>query len=135
MNEASDIFDAEQVDISVPADAAYVSTLRSCAASIGARCDLTIDTIEDLRLAVSEACGILLSLAERPSCLHARFVVTNLCLKFEAKISIPGVQNSEPFDRSGLGWVILTALVSELDAHVDGDSSGISFSVRREAIS
>ena len=44
----------------MPADVAYVATLRLTAASLAARCDLTIDDIEDLRLAVDEACALLL---------------------------------------------------------------------------
>ena len=54
----------------MPADVAYVSTLRLTAASLAARCDLTIDDIEDLRLAVDEACALLLPHAAADS--HAR---------------------------------------------------------------
>ena len=37
-----------------------MSTLRLTTASLAARCDLTVDDIEDLRLAVDEACALLL---------------------------------------------------------------------------
>ena len=54
----------------MPADGAYVSTLRLTAASLAARCDLTIDDIEDLRLAVDEACALLLPHAAPDSTLR-----------------------------------------------------------------
>ena len=57
--------DGDIVEVAAPADVAYVSTLRLTAASLAARCELTIDDIEDLRLAVDEACALLLSHASR----------------------------------------------------------------------
>jgi len=42
----------DRVDVTVPADSRYVPTVRLAAAGLAARCDLTIDEIEDLRLAV-----------------------------------------------------------------------------------
>ena len=52
--------DGDVVTVEVPADVSYVSTLRLTAAGLAARCELTIDDIEDLRLAVDEACALLL---------------------------------------------------------------------------
>ena len=63
----------DAVEVRIPADVVYVSTLRLTAASLAARCDLTIDDIEDLRLAVDEACALLLPHASQTSTLDARF--------------------------------------------------------------
>ncbi len=65
--------DGDAVEVRIPADVGYVSTLRLTAASLAARCDLTIDDIEDLRLAVDEACALLLPHATPGSSLDARF--------------------------------------------------------------
>src|SRR3954466_8471899 len=51
--------DGDAVEVRIPADVAYVSTLRLTAASLAARCSLTVDDIEALRLAVDEACARL----------------------------------------------------------------------------
>ena len=51
------------------------SILRSLTASLGARCDLTIDEIEDLRIAVDEACALLLPHAAAGRALTATFSV------------------------------------------------------------
>ena len=68
------------IDITVPADGAYLSVLRIAAAGLAARLDFTLDDIEDLRVAVDEACSILLAQASdgrlrctfSPSCEDAR---------------------------------------------------------------
>ena len=59
----------------MPADVAYVATLRLTAARLAARCDLTVDDIEDLRLAVDEACALLLPHALPGTTLNARFAL------------------------------------------------------------
>ena len=71
----------------MPADASYVSTLRLTAASLAARCELTIDDIEDLRLAVDEACALLLPHATPGSTLDTRFVLAYARLAVEASIT------------------------------------------------
>jgi serine/threonine-protein kinase RsbW len=50
------------VKLVVPAEADNVRLLRAVAASLAARLEFTYDRIEDLRLAVSEACSTLLAL-------------------------------------------------------------------------
>ena len=41
----------------MPADGAYLSVLRTATAGLAARLDFTLDEIEDLRIAVDEACA------------------------------------------------------------------------------
>ena len=45
----------------MPADGAYLSVLRTATAGLAARLDFTLDDIEDLRIAVDEACAMLLA--------------------------------------------------------------------------
>ena len=51
---------ADQVTVRMPADGAYLSVLRTATAGLAARLDFTLDDIEDLRIAVDEACAMLL---------------------------------------------------------------------------
>jgi serine/threonine-protein kinase RsbW len=46
----------------MPAEGAYLSVLRTATAGLAARLDFTLDEIEDLRIAVDEACAQLLAL-------------------------------------------------------------------------
>lgn len=50
----------DTVLITVPARAEFLHVVRSVVGSVAARHDLTIDAIEDLRIAVDEACAQLL---------------------------------------------------------------------------
>ncbi|HEX6329901.1 MAG TPA: ATP-binding protein [Actinomycetota bacterium] len=50
----------EAVLVSVPARAEFLHVVRTVVASVAARHDLTVDAIEDLRIAVDEACAQLL---------------------------------------------------------------------------
>ncbi len=52
------------VELRLPADSAYVSVLRTTTAGLAARLDFTIDDIEDLRIAVGEACALVLPEAD-----------------------------------------------------------------------
>ena len=51
---------ADMVTIKLPAAGAYLSVLRTATAGLAARLDFTLDEIEDLRIAVDEACAMLL---------------------------------------------------------------------------
>jgi serine/threonine-protein kinase RsbW len=51
----------DSVRITVPARAEYLQVVRTVVGSVAARHDLTVDAIEDLRIAVDEACAQLLA--------------------------------------------------------------------------
>ncbi len=118
------------VEIRVPADVAYVSTLRLTAASLAARCDLTVDDIEDLRLAVDEACALLLPLASAASTLDIVFRLDTGRLAVDA--SVHTVEAAEP-DRSGFAWTVLGALSSSVDVDRHQERLTITISKIREA--
>jgi serine/threonine-protein kinase RsbW len=123
--------DGDLVEVRVPADGAYVATLRLTAASLAARCDLTIDDIEDLRLAVDEACALLLPHAASKSVLDARFELVSGRLAVTASVVSPDASTATP-DRTGFAWSVLSALAS--DVRVDSADGHLSITVtkRRE---
>src|SRR5690348_2802620 len=106
--------DGDAVEIRIPADVVYVSTLRLTAASLAARCDLTIDDIEDLRLAGGEAWALRPPQAGVRSTLDARFELHTGRLTVET--SVAASEDAEP-DRSGFAWTVLGALASSVDVH------------------
>lgn len=122
--------DGDVVEVRVPADVAYVSTLRLTAAGLAARCDLTVDDIEDLRLAVDEACALLLPHAGSDGVLEARFELARGDLHVHA--SVPDNDEGEP-DRHGFAWTVLGALASSVEVSRSGGRLVISLSKRREA--
>jgi serine/threonine-protein kinase RsbW len=130
VNRNSERPNGDVVLVRVPADVAYVSTLRLTAAGLAARCDLTIDDIEDLRLAVDEACALVLPHAERGSTLDARFELTYGCLEVDVTVTSSGAGE---LDRKGFAWTVLGALASTVDVTRENEQLTISLSRRREA--
>ncbi|HSY14952.1 MAG TPA: anti-sigma regulatory factor [Jatrophihabitantaceae bacterium] len=110
-----------EVELRVPADSAYIAVLRSVAAGLAARCDLTLDEIEDLRIAVDEACALLLGPAAVGSFLTTGFVLSPGSLVVTS--SVPAPPGFEP-DRTGFGWTVLAALSTAVDLrNADGELS------------
>jgi serine/threonine-protein kinase RsbW len=122
--------DGDVVEVRIPATVSYVSTLRLTAASLAARCDLTIDDIEDLRLAVDEACALLLPHAAPASTVEARFELSEGRLVVDTSVRARG--DGEP-DREGFAWTVLGALASSVDVRRDADRLVISVTKAREA--
>jgi serine/threonine-protein kinase RsbW len=65
----------DQVTVRMPAEGAYLSVLRTATAGLAARLDFTLDEIEDLRIAVDEACAMLLSQAVPGASLECGFTL------------------------------------------------------------
>jgi serine/threonine-protein kinase RsbW len=121
--------DGDVVEVRVPADVGYVSILRLAAAGLGARCELTIDDIEDLRLAVDEACALLLPHARPASTLDARFELAHGRLDVQASVtSVKGAQ----LDRNGFAWTVLAALAASVDVRRDAERLTIALTKHRE---
>ena len=63
----------DHIAVCMPAEGAYLSVLRTATAGLAARLDFTLDEIEDLRIAVDEACAMLLSQAIPGTSLECDF--------------------------------------------------------------
>jgi serine/threonine-protein kinase RsbW len=122
--------DGDAVEVRIPAEVVYVSTLRLTAASLAARCDLTIDDIEDLRLAVDEACALLLPHAAADSTLDARFELHSGRLSVNTSVATD--ESAEP-DRDGFAWTVLGALATTVDVRNAAGRLTIAVTKAREA--
>ncbi len=119
------------VDISVPANGAYVATLRLTATSLAARCDLTVDDIDDLGLAVDEACALLLPHAQPETTLSAHFELEVGFLTVTTSVHAPDADSASP-DRSGFAWSVLSALASDVEVAGHDGTLSITVTKRRE---
>jgi serine/threonine-protein kinase RsbW len=114
-------FTAERdiVSISLPAVGAYLSLLRTATAGLAARLDFTLDDIEDLRIAVDEACAMLLAQAAPASTLDCTFELLPDTMKVSVSvITTDGLQPS----RDTFAWTVLSALAGAVDSSVDADN-------------
>jgi serine/threonine-protein kinase RsbW len=106
--------EADTVLLTLPANSVYLSVLRTATAGLAARLHFTLDEIEDLRIAVDEACAMLLAGEELADAeLHCRFSLTEN--EIAVTVTLPGVQRSLPAQNT-FAWQVLTALTGEVDA-------------------
>ena len=119
------------VEVTIPAVGAYLSVLRTATAGLAARLDFTLDEIEDLRIAVDEACAMLLQKAVPESSLNCRFDLAGDALAIS--VSATTLDGRTPA-RDTFAWTVLTALAGEVDAvaHPDGQTVSISMVKRRD---
>ena len=106
------------VVLRLPAAGAYLSVLRTATASLASRLDFTIDDIEDLRIAVDEACAMLLTQALPGADLECGFELTADAIRID--VSVLTLDGHEP-SRDTFAWTVLTALAGEVDSSVDAD--------------
>ena len=106
----------DSVVLRLPAQAAYLSVLRTATAALASRLDFTLDDIEDLRIAVDEACAMLLVQAVAGADLTCSFELAGDAVAVH--VSVPTVDGEVP-SRETFAWTVLTALAGEVDATVD----------------
>jgi len=106
------------VAITLPADSAYLSVLRTATAGLAARLDFTIDEIEDLRIAVDEACAMLLQQAQPDAEISCEFRLADGAI--DVAVSVLTVDGQQP-SRDTFAWTVLSALAGDVDSSADGD--------------
>jgi len=112
---------ADTVDLRVPADPAYLAVIRTATAGLASRLDLTLDEIEDLRIAVDEACALLLGHQNHPGeDLHTSFTLSPQTLV----VNLQGPARTLP-ERSSFAWSVLEALVGRVDTGTSASGSWI----------
>jgi len=107
---------ADQVTVRMPAEGAYLSVLRTATAGLAARLDFTLDEIEDLRIAVDEACAMLLGQAIPGSSLECSFTLEPELMTIA--VSVPCLTPRPPADDT-FAWTVLSALAGNVEAYVD----------------
>ena len=110
------------VELEVPASPAYVAVVRTATAGLAARFDLTLDRIEDLRIAIDEACTLLV---RRSSDGPAEQLCCTYTLDQTAlTVDVTGPDVVLP-DTDAYAWAVLSALVDSLESgHEDSPSGG-----------
>jgi serine/threonine-protein kinase RsbW len=99
------------VTLIIPADRHYAALVRAVAGHLGARTGLTTTEITDLRLAVDEACGLLVPSSTPEGEVCCRFVQDQSGLRMRFSVADSGQDHP---DTTGFGWRVLSALVDDL---------------------
>ena len=105
----------DQVTIRMPAEGAYLSVLRTATAGLAARLDFTLDEIEDLRIAVDEACAMLLAQADAGTTLECDFTLNRdtmtIAVSAQSRLGQPPAKDT-------FAWTVLSALAGSVDSSV-----------------
>lgn len=117
------------ITVAIPAQAAYVGLLRSACTHVATSANLTIEEIEDLRIAVSEAATLLIAHSKEVSCQftpHPGSVEVLCTAKVDEQLQI---------NKDDLAWVILSSL-AEVDPQQEGNRVAITIiKERSESVS
>lgn len=105
----------DEVRLTLPARSEFVGVARSLVAGIASRLDLDLDQIEDVRLAVSEACAVVLPDVRPSSDLDVvlRLGEADLTVDISAPTSAEAMGTAESF-----AWTVLRALTDQADGEV-----------------
>lgn len=115
--------------VRVPAQSRYVGAVRNLATTLAAQCELTLDQIEDVQLAVDEVCALLLPNADpAKGWLEVTFRLVEGRFAALAQVSVAG---SAELDRSSLAWSVLEALGDDVEVTTHGRTLAISFAKMR----
>ena len=114
------------VELTVPALAQYVAVVRAATAGLAARLDLTLDRIEDLRIAVDEACTLLVHAPD--SARASEHADEHISCVFRLDdtaltVDVSGPRAELP-ERTGYAWAVLSALVDSLESGYEDDAAG-----------
>lgn len=119
--------DRADVELRLPADGAFVSVLRTLTAGLAARLDFTIDDIEDLRIAVGEACALVLEEAREGADLRCEFHLASGSLTM--RVGVEQVEPRQP-DYDSFAWQVLTTLASEASLDTGDGRFAVTLTVR-----
>ena len=99
--------------VRVPADGAFVSVLRTTTAGLAARLDFTLDVVEDMRIAVGEACAMVLPESDPVGDLTAEFFLGSGSIR--VVVSVPCAEPIRP-DYDSFAWQVLETLADRAEA-------------------
>lgn len=103
----------ERLELRVPTSPTQLPAVRAMTGDLAMRMDFDLDAVEDLRLAVDEACATLAAIALGDSPLTVVFEATRDALHITAWV--PTADGTD-VPRDGFGWAILHTLVDSVDA-------------------
>ncbi|MBV1848954.1 anti-sigma regulatory factor [Catellatospora tritici] len=111
------------VAVTVPADGGWLGILRTATAGLAARLRFAGDKIEDLRIAVDEACAMLLVIAPPGADLHCRFEIGET--ELGVVVSAPADARRKLPEASAFAWKVLNGLTSRVEAEQTADRATI----------
>lgn len=114
------------VRLSIPTDAAFVRLARLVASGIGAQAELSVDEIEDLRIAVDEMCTTIIETADGGE-LTLAFAFDDAAVRISGSATCRADLDPADQQREELSRQILDVVMDE--RAVDRQGSALTFSM------
>lgn len=115
----------DEVELTLPAKAEFLHLMRSVVASVGARRDLSIDDIDDLRIAVDEAGSYLLAHALGTSRLQLKVSANGDDVSVVIWLDVSGIAWPPSGGEEGLAWKVMSGLADRAEFVIEDGSVGI----------
>lgn len=111
---------ADEIEVRVAADPAQLPVLRAIASVVAMRQDFDLDAIADLKMAVDEACSMLVLNATKGTILSCRFQPGGQRIRVLAT----ALSDTDDWpDTGSFGWHVLSTLTDTVDAGVSPAAS------------
>jgi serine/threonine-protein kinase RsbW len=113
---AGDVTSAAVTDLRTTASPLAIPTIRTIAADLAVRAGFDLDSVDELRIAVDEACALLVQVAAPKAKLKCRFTVRLARVELAAEVGIDDI--ADPLPVGSVGWELLNCLADEVNALV-----------------
>ena len=113
------------VQLEIPASGAYLAVARAAATGLAAQLQFTYEEIDDLRIAVDEACTQLLARRGSATTLNVAYHLAEAELRVD--VSIEASDRGEPLERDTVAWQILSAMTDEVREQSEAGRLWLSF--------
>lgn len=126
----------DTIILTLPCKPGYVSVARLTASGIASRSGFDIETVEDIKVAVSEVCSRIISLADASDKQYEiQFEIYTDKLKVCFNSDIENINCLFGEDGDGLGIAIINAFMDEVEYCPDGKKFVFSMTKNFEVIS
>jgi serine/threonine-protein kinase RsbW len=102
------------VHLEIPASGAYLAVARAAATGLAAQLHFTYDEIDDLRIAVDEACTQLMAWRGSADTIRVAYHMSAGELWVEVSIDASTSDRGAPLERDTFAWQILSAMTDEV---------------------
>jgi serine/threonine-protein kinase RsbW len=114
------------VHLEIPASGVYLAVVRAAATGLAAQLQFTYEEIDDLRIAVDEACTQLLARRGSATTLNVAYHLADAELQVDVSIEAAD-SGRPPLARDTFAWQILSAMTDEVREQSEPGRLWLSF--------
>lgn len=122
----TDTREAETVQLRCPAGSRHLSLVRTVAANIAACDGFDVEAVDDMKMAMDEACSSLITRAATGSPLECVFHTAGTRINVRLRIL---TDSSDPLDQSSFAWHVVSTLTDSAGTWTVSTPSGDGYYV------